>query len=84
MASGSVDLYLSSGTSGEAVCRVVIDGAMASQFTYSDFSSTGFDVQVPVEGSAVVGPGPHTVSVQCSENVGDIFYDRGDLLTWTA
>ncbi len=96
MATASVDLYLGSGTGGQASCSLwasfgEFGDSRLSQAAFADFTAVGDDEQVPVVGGFgyVLGDGsasgftagiPVTIELRCSEASGDVRFDRGDLL----
>ena len=94
IAFSSVDLYLGSGTTGEAFCALwekteAFGDHRLSEDGYVDFTSTFDDEQLYLVGrfgfaDQTGGFGfseglSHTIELRCTELSGDVLFDRGDL-----
>ena len=91
----SIDLYLGSGTTGQASCALFatepqFGDKRLSQDAFVDFTSTNDDEQLMLVGhqgfiidstaSGLIGDSLWTIELRCTETAGDVRFDRGDLV----
>ena len=95
MVTSSIDLYLGSGTTGQASCALwatepQFGDKRLSQDAFVDFTSLNDDEQLTLvghrgfvidsSGSGLTGDRMWTIELRCTETVGDVRFDRGDLV----